>query len=43
MKGAAEFAETPWEFGGEGATMFDCAEGEEMEEPWEEVGTKVAG
>lgn len=43
MKGEAAFEDTPWELGGgEGATIFDCAEGEEIEEPWDEVGTKVA-
>jgi len=44
VNGDAEFEDTPWELGGgEGAIRFDCAEGEEMEEPWDEVGTKVAG
>jgi hypothetical protein len=34
MKGEAEFEDMPWEEGGgEGAIRFDCAEGEEMEEP----------
>lgn len=44
MKGEAAFEETSCELsGGEGAIRFDCADGEEMDEPWEEVGTKVAG
>lgn len=33
IKGVAAFADNPCELGGgEGATIFDCAEGEEIEE-----------
>lgn len=43
MKGEAEFEDTPCELdGGDGATRFNCEEGDEMEEPWNEVGTIVA-